>query len=141
MIKQIAQFTILTILTTTSVLALDEKASRSTELNVDSSFTFKTFQPLTLDLSVVDEDGYAVEGEVIRIYSIEEGIVELTDPRLEERTLIVMTRTDNLGRAYIDIELSNSIVNMMIETSEVGLDSKAIMSYDGQEVLSYEFMQ
>lgn len=139
--KYIAHIASLTMLVATSALALDDKASRSTELNVDSGFNFSTFQPLTFDLSVVNEDGYAIEGEVIRIYSIDEGIVELSDSELESRKLIAMTRTDSLGRAYIDIELSNSVVNLMIETSHIGLNSKAIFAYSGQEVLSYQFSQ
>lgn len=82
-------------------LAAQNNASRSTEIDVSPEFQFRTFHSVTLDLSVSDKQGTGMAGEVIRVYAVEDGVENISDPRLADRELILMTRTDAVGRVYL----------------------------------------
>lgn len=122
-------------------LAAQNNASRSTEIDVSPDFKFRTFHSVTLDLSVSDNQGLGLEGEVIRVYAVEEGISSVSDPKLASRELILMTRTDAVGRVYLPFELSHGITNLMFEIGRHGVNNKVLYTYEGQEVISHNFSE
>lgn len=119
--------------------AVQNNASRSLDLDVEADFQFRTFNQVTMDLSVVDEQGMGLEGEIIRVYAINKSITSMADPMLDKRELILMTRTDAHGRAYIPVELSHSITNLMFESGGQSDNNKMLYRYDGQQVIYYQF--
>ena len=126
-------------LTTAAYAEENNKASRSTELNVEQTFKFENFRRITFDLYYQDEAGYNASGEVIRIYAVDADISTLDDERLAEKDLILMARTDADGRVYLPFELSHSITNIMIESNLPGTSGKRLVTINEQETISAYF--
>lgn len=118
---------------------LDSKAGSSAELYVEKEFNFETYKRVVLDLSVVDLAGNPVSGALLRVSVIDPDIVALTDERLSDKSLVKIARTDQFGRLYQNLELSNSILKVLLELDMHQENNKVIVELDESLHLQHVF--
>lgn len=118
---------------------LESKASNSKELYIDPAFAFATFKTMTVDVSVVDSDGNPISGGIALISDIPEDVLELSDQRLEQKSLISVVRTDDYGRIYQDVEVSNSVTKILLELNIQSQNNKIIVELDNAPYISHLF--
>ena len=118
---------------------LDVNASRSKELYVEPEFGFDTFKSMTLDISVADINGNPVAGAIARILTIPADVLDLYDQRLEQKSLISVVRSDQVGRVYQVLELSNSVTRVLLELNIQSEHNKVIIELDDTQYISHFF--
>lgn len=116
------------------------KAQKSGDLYVDPQFDFVTFQSVTLDIYVTDESGEPAEGIVVRLLSIEPDITESADPRIADASLLSISRTDQFGRVFQEVEISNSVEKVLLEMNANAQTNKAIFTLEDSHSLSFTFV-
>ena len=118
---------------------LDAKAGRSKELYVEPEFRFNTFKSMTVDISVVDLNGYPVSGAIALISNIPEDVLDLYDQRLEQKSLIGVVRSDESGHIYQQLELSSSVKRVLLELNIQSENNKVIIELDDTRYISHFF--
>jgi hypothetical protein len=118
---------------------LDAKAGRSKELYVEPEFRFNTFKSMTVDISVVDLNGYPVSGAIALISNIPEDVLDLYDQRLQQKSLIGVVRSDDSGHIYQNLELSSSVKRVLLELNIKSENNKVIIELDDTQYISHFF--
>ena len=118
---------------------LDTKAGRSKELYVEPEFRFNTFKSMTVDISVVDLNGYPVSGAIALISNIPEDVLDLYDQRLQQKSLIGVVRSDDSGHIYQNLELSSSVKRVLLELNIQSENNKVIIELDDTRYISHFF--
>ena len=118
---------------------LDTKSGRSKELYVEPEFRFNTFKSMTVDISVVDLNGYPVSGAIALISNIPEDVLDLYDQRLEQKSLIGVVRSDESGHIYQQLELSSSVKRVLLELNIQSENNKVIIELDNTRYISHFF--
>jgi hypothetical protein len=118
---------------------LDAKAGRSKELYVEPEFRFNTFKSMTVDISVVDLNGYPVSGAIALISNIPEDVLDLYDQRFQQKSLIGVVRSDDSGHIYQNLELSSSVKRVLLELNIKSENNKVIIELDDTQYISHFF--
>jgi hypothetical protein len=118
---------------------LNSKASNSRELNVAPHFTFETFRTMTIDITVVNSAGAPLSGVIALISDVPKDVTDLADQRLEKKALVSVVRTDDYGRVYQDIEVSNSISKILLELNIQSENNKVIIALNDKQHISHFF--
>lgn len=110
---------------------LNKQANKSRDLYVEPEFNFLTYKKITVDLQVLDSEGEPVQGVMLMLSAIPEGVEDLSDERLVDKSIFSIVRTDSLGKAYQQIEIPLSINAVFIELNMLNANSQVIMDmYD-----------
>lgn len=120
---------------------LAQQADSSSDLYVEQEFNFETFKTITMDVLVIDELGNPVDGAAMRVSVINAEIEVLTDERLQDKSLVKIARTDQFGRFYQQLELSNSVTKVLLELDNHQPGNKIIMTLDESLHLQHVFSQ
>ncbi|MCF2950428.1 hypothetical protein L0668_20125 [Paraglaciecola aquimarina] len=94
---------------------LQNKASKSSDLYVEPEFNFKTYKSITLDIVVTNEFGDPSANVIMRISSLPVGDNIGTDELWAKKSVISLVRTDQFGRVFRQIEVSNSVNSLLLE--------------------------
>ncbi|MDX2368806.1 MAG: hypothetical protein QNK36_10440 [Colwellia sp.] len=114
-------------------------AQSSADLYVESSFNFTSYQNVTFTINVTDNEGNPMANKLLSISSIDSEIVEYDDPRLQEKSLLVMAKTDDDGKVYLTLEIPQYVSNVLLELNAVGLENEVILSLDTNGIVDYQF--
>ena len=115
---------------------LEQEASSSQELYVEPEFHFDTFKSLTLDLLVTDYEGQPMANTMIFVSAIEPGVTELDSPKLANKSLITVLKTDSSGAVYRQLEMSQTVTNLLFEINAIGTNNEFIQDIsDSSELL------
>ena len=106
---------------------LDVKASDSTELYVEPDFQFDTYKTVTFDLQVSSYEGEPLTNTILFLSAIEVGVESLDDPRLANKSLIAVMKTDESGSVYKQIEVDQNVANVLIEINAIGTENEVIL--------------
>lgn len=117
------------------------KALNSNDLYVESQFDFSTFQSVKLDIYVTDESGNPAEGVLLKLSAIPADIVEITDPRMADASLLNIARTDEYGRVYREVEVSNSVEKLLLELNASAQVNKVVYPLDDSLHIAYTFVR
>lgn len=120
---------------------LTKTAQSSTDLYVEPSFNFNSHQNVIFTINVTDREGNPIANKVLSISSIDSEIVEYDDPRLQEKSLLVMAKTDNDGQVYLTLEIPQYISKVLLELNAVGLENDVILPVDDSGVVIHEFQK
>lgn len=114
-------------------------AQSSADLYVEPSFNFTSHQNVIFTINVSDSEGNPIANKVLSISSINSEIVEYDDPRLQEKSLLVMAKTDDDGQVNLTLEIPQYVSNVLLELNAVGLENDVIRPIDDSGVVMYNF--
>lgn len=114
-------------------LALE--AETSLDLFVETDFNFNSFREIGLDINVQSFEGKYIADSLVYISSLPDGIVELDDERMSERSLIAVTKTDGNGHSLVRFETPQVVNNLLIEIRSLGVNNKHIVDISEQDYL------
>ena len=120
---------------------LAKTAQSSADLYVEPSFNFNSHQSVIFTINVTDSEGNPIANKLLSISSIDNEIVEYDDPRLQQKSLLVMAKTDDDGQVYLSLEIPQYISNVLLELNAVGLENDVILPVDDSGVVIYEFQK
>jgi hypothetical protein len=118
---------------------LNSKAGKSSDLYVEPSFNFKTFKTVTLDLSVTDNAGMPSANIILRISSVSNNGNTDQEERWAKKSVISLVRTDQFGRIYRQVEMSNSVDTLLIELNEQTANNKVQIDLPDSLHVSHTF--
>lgn len=116
-------------------------AQSSADLYVEPSFNFHSYQNVVFTINVTDSAGNLIANKVLAISSIDSEIVEFDDPRLQEKSLLVMAKTDDDGQVYLTLEIPQYVSNVLLELNAVGLENEVILALDSNGIVDHNFQQ
>lgn len=116
-------------------------AQSSADLYVEPSFNFHSYQNVVFTINVTDSAGNPIANKVLAISSIDSEIVEFDDPRLQEKSLLVMAKTDDDGQVYLTLEIPQYVSNVLLELNAVGLENEVILALDSNGIVDHNFQQ
>jgi hypothetical protein len=118
---------------------LETKAGKSRDLYVEADFDFQTFQSVTLDFLVLDAQQLPLDGALLSISLVPDDVVDASDQRLQKKSLLAFVRTDEFGRIYQPLELSNSVKKVLIELDIMRPDNKLIIDVTDTQHITHLF--
>jgi hypothetical protein len=118
---------------------LDNKATKSKDLYIEPSFNFLTYKEVTLDFSVNDTQGNPMQGMVLKVFSVLPSTESGPEQPLTQKSLISIVRTDNSGRAYRQIEMSNSTTTVLVELGMQTANNTVTMDMHDSLHISHAF--
>lgn len=116
-------------------------AQSSADLYVEPSFNFHSYQNVVFTINVTDSEGNPIANKMLAISSIDSEIVEFDDPRLQEKSLLVMAKTDDDGQVYLTLEIPQYVSNVLLELNAVGLENEVILALDSNGIVDHNFQQ
>ncbi|MBL4900536.1 MAG: hypothetical protein JKX76_13045 [Colwellia sp.] len=114
-------------------------AQSSIDLYVEPNFNFNSHQKVIFNINVTNSEGEPMTNKVLSISSIYHEVEAYDDPRLQEKALLAMTKTDNDGQVYLTLEIPQSISNILLELNAVGIENEVIRLIDDSGVVMYHF--
>lgn len=114
-------------------------ASSTKKLNISADFRFETFKTTTLDVSVFDTSGNALEGKLLRVFSVIDTPNRGDGTATSQRSSLLIARTDAFGRVYTDLQIANSTSQLLLVVDAVGNQNEALVDFDGEETISRQF--
>lgn len=114
-------------------------ASNTKSLKIPSDFRFETFKTTKLDLSVFDANGNALEGKLVRVFSISDNSESVDENSAAQRSSILIARTDAFGRIYTDMQITNSTKQLLLVVDAVGSQNESYVDFNGEEIISRQF--
>ena len=124
---------------TPDATALDSSANKSTDLYVETDFTFDTYKVVTLDISATDPNGNALGNTLMFISVIDNEITELDDERLQNKELLSVAKTDENGSMYRQVEIASTVTKLLIELNTLGIENEVIVTINADNYVSYQF--
>lgn len=118
---------------------LAKTAQSSADLYVEPSFNFTSHQSVIFTINVTDSEGNPIANKVLSISSIDSEIVEYDDPSLQEKSLLVMAKTDDEGQVYLTLEIPQYISKVLLELNAVGLENDVIRPIDDSGIVMHNF--
>lgn len=115
-------------------------ASSTKQLDISAEFRFETFKTTKLDLTVTDTNGDAIEGKLIRVFSVPLDAQSTNESDIDKRSTLLIARTDAFGRVYTDIQITNSTKQLLLVVDVVGTDNKVLKGFSGEETISNHFV-
>ncbi|WNC70665.1 hypothetical protein RGQ13_11045 [Thalassotalea psychrophila] len=112
---------------------LTSTAETSNDLYVDADFNFQSFRTITLDIHVQSYAGDNIGNSLLYVSSIDTDITELDDSRLNTKSLITVSKTDNNGQTLIKLETPQIVNNLLIEINSLGVNNKHIVDISQQD--------
>lgn len=118
---------------------LQTKAGKSYDLYVESSFNFRTFKTITLDILVTNTQGLPSANKILLVSTIPDGEDDQLEQRYVQKSVLSLIRTDEYGRVYKPIEVSNSISSLLIELNEQTANNKVLIDVPDSLHVSHSF--
>ncbi len=122
---------------------LNTKANRTKDLFVDPNFNFDTYKTLTLDIQVLDISGKPSANKLLRISSIPAIEADNENQDIEknyvQRSVISLAKTDNFGKVYKQIEVSNLLTSILIELNEKTPNNRILLNVPVSLHVSHTF--
>lgn len=120
---------------------LDEVAETSQDLFVDADFSFDSHREVIFDISAIDANNLPLSNLILAISIIDKDIVDYDDPRLQQKSLLSMAKTDNNGQIYVSLELPQTASKVLLELNAVGMQNDVIKSIDDDGYVLHQFVQ
>ena len=117
---------------------LSESATDSTQLYVESSFSFDMSQLVNFYLTVNGSDGNPSGNTFIRFYDIPIETISWDMLSAEETGLLFVARTDANGLFERQFEISPSTKKILVVVSTIGIDNKVIFTVT-QDLMTHNF--
>ena len=118
---------------------LKTKANRSTDLYVEAEFNFDSHRLYTLDFSVTDKDGEPINGAILLVSTIPDGVESVDDQALLNKSLMSIVRTDQYGRVYQQVEAAKIYTNLLVELNMQTEGNKVIVDASETDYVSHHF--
>ncbi len=112
---------------------LNNEAETSLDLYVESDFNFDSYRQITLDIDLQSLNGENIADSLVYISAIASGVVALDDPKVYEKSLITVLKTDSDGSGLITFEAPQVVDNLLIEINSLGIHNKHIVDISEQD--------
>jgi hypothetical protein len=122
-------------------LRLSMEAETSQDLFVEADFTFDSYREVVFDIDATDANKLPLSNLILAISLIDKDIVEYDDPRLQQKSLLSMAKTDANGQIYVSLELPQTASKVLLELNAVGIQNDVIMSIDDGGRVLHHFTQ
>jgi hypothetical protein len=122
-------------------LKLSAEAERSQDLFVEADFAFDSYQEVIFDINATDVNNFSLSDLILAISVIDSEIVKHDDPRLQEKSLLSMAKTDANGQIYISLELPQTAAKVLLELNALGMQNDVIISIDDGRRVVHHFAQ
>ena len=106
---------------------------------VEPDFNFQTFNTYTLELFINDQDGQPAQGAILRVFSTDDETIHSEDGQVTQKTLLAMVRTDQDGRVYQTIEISQSVKQILLALNSQSPDNQVLNNLADLEYISHTF--
>lgn len=113
-------------------------ATESADLYVEESFAFDSVSYHKLQLSVKNVNGEPSVDSRISVFSMPEGVENLSDDLAQGGELLLVGTTNSYGDFYREFEVPSGVKKIRISVDVVGIDSQALLDLD-QEYIRYDF--
>ena len=117
----------------------EQTAENTDDLYVEQSFEFNTYKVITIDIQALDDDGAALANTLLFVSSLPEGVTELDDQRMAEKSLMSVFKTDSNGGIYGQLEISNNVNNVLLELNTLGIENEVMVTLAEDNMLQYQF--
>lgn len=114
-------------------------AQSSADLYVESDFNFNSHQQVTFNVKVTDIENKPMANKMLAISSINSEIVVHDDPRLQEKSLLTIAKTNNDGQVYLTLEVPQDVDNVLLELNALGMENDVIQLIDDAGIVMYHF--
>jgi hypothetical protein len=114
-------------------------AKSSDELYVEPSFNFNNHKKVFFNVSATDAEGDPMVNKLLLISSINNEITTHDDPRLQDKSLLAMTKTNINGQAYLTLEIPQKVANILLELNAIGIENDVILPISSSGEISYQF--
>ena len=116
-----------------------ETAGSSDELYVETTFEFNTHKTVTIDVQAVDDTGAPLADVVLFLSEVPTDVTELDDPKMADKSLIAVFKTDGNGSIYQQIEVSVNVNNTLLELNTMGIENELIMPVGESMLIQHQF--
>ena len=117
----------------------EQTAESTDDLYVEQSFEFNTYKVITIDIQALNDDGAALANTLLFVSSLPEGVTELDDQRMAEKSLMSVFKTDSNGGIYGQLEISNNVNNVLLELNTLGIENEVMVTLAEDNMLQYQF--
>ncbi|MFT4993893.1 MAG: hypothetical protein ACI965_000914 [Paraglaciecola sp.] len=122
-------------------LKLRAEAETSQDLFVEANFAFDSYRKVIFDIDATDVNSLPLSDVMLAISVINKEIVQHDDPRLQQKSLISMAKTDKNGQIYLSLELPQTATKVLLELNAVGMQNDVIISIDDGGQVLHHFTQ
>ncbi|MGJ8680768.1 hypothetical protein [Paraglaciecola sp.] len=126
-----------------NIQKLNIKANKTKELFVAPNFNFNTYKTLTLDILVLDETGLPRSNKLLLVSSVPTIAAADENQDIEktyaQKSVISLARTDEFGRVYKQIEVSNLLTSILIELNEKTSNNRVLLALPDSLHVSHTF--
>jgi hypothetical protein len=122
-------------------LKLSAKAESSTDLFVEADFAFDSFREVIFDINATNINNLPLSDLILAISVIDSDIIEYDDPRLQEKSLLSIAKTDENGQIYISLELPQTAAKVLLELNALGMQNDVIIPIDDRQRVVHHFAQ
>ena len=104
---------------------------------------FDTYKTLTIDIQVLDNSGQPSANKLLRISSIPAIEANNESQDLEknyaQKSVISLAKTDNYGKVYKQVEVSNLLTSILIELNEKTSNNRVLLTLPDSLHVSHTF--